>query len=440
MQRLHIFRRAVRRRGAVAVLVALLLVVLLGITALVLDGGYARENVRRVQGACDAAALAAANQLFIHYPQIVTSHYWNYDPGGAAVTAGLANAATNGFPNDGNHSIVYVHVPPWTGPFAGRPGYASVGITYYQNRAFSRIWGAAAIPVRARAVARGRWSDSGKGIILLDPTSRASLNASGGGTIRVTGGAGVVVDSNHGEASVVTGGGSITAAGFEITGGYTGPLTGPVNTGVPPTPDPLSYLPQPSAPVTSGQMTTENLTQGNKRYILTPGRFTNLPNFNVGDEVILGQASVNANGGIYYLDGCGFKSTGANITMDPNSTGGVMLFNMPSSTAQSQQIQISGNSSGTVNLSGLTSGSYAGVLFWQDRTATQPLSVSGGGSFSLTGTFYAANATLQITGSGDAKIGSQYISRALNVGGGGNITIDYRSEDTARIREATLVE
>jgi hypothetical protein len=68
------------------------------------------------------------------------------------------------------------------------------------------------------------------------------------------------------------------------------------------------------------------------------------------------------------------------------------------------------------------------------------MSISGSGNFTLSGTFYAPNAMLAITGGGNAIIGSQYISRALSLGGNGNITINYTNSGTARIREATLVE
>jgi hypothetical protein len=58
----------------------------------------------------------------------------------------------------------------------------------------------------------------------------------------------------------------------------------------------------------------------------------------------------------------------------------------------------------------------------------------------LKGTFYLANALLQVSGNGDAVIGSQYISRTLNLTGGGRITIDYTDEGTARARDVRLVE
>ena len=68
------------------------------------------------------------------------------------------------------------------------------------------------------------------------------------------------------------------------------------------------------------------------------------------------------------------------------------------------------------------------------------MAISGNGNFTLVGTFYTANALLQVTGSGTATIGSQYISRTLNITGGGNITINYTDNGTARERVMCLVE
>jgi hypothetical protein len=77
---------------------------------------------------------------------------------------------------------------------------------------------------------------------------------------------------------------------------------------------------------------------------------------------------------------------------------------------------------------------------FQNRASNVPLAVSGNGDFNLLGTFYAANAQLQITGNGNTTIGSQYISRTLSLSGNGNITIDYRDTTTGRIREVGIVE
>ena len=436
MPRIRLSARA-RRRGIVAVLLALVITGLLGVAAIALDGGLVQDNRRQVQAAADTAALAAGGQMFANYPAIVNSNYTTADPGGAAAAAAQAAATANGYPNNGSTSTVKIYIPPQSGPFSGQIGYAEIIITYYQPRYFSAIWGSVKIPITARAVARGRWAGSGDGIIVLDTVAQDAFNAGGTGALNVTGGAKVIVDSNNASAARDTGGGSATASQFNITGGANGAFNGTVVTGTPPIPDPLAYLPPPPEPP-PGTMTKKNIPGGGTNYFLTPGSYNNLPNFTNGDTVTFQQASAGGSG-IYYFNG-GFTSNGANLIMDSTTSGGLMIYNNANNGSNSQGISIAGNANGTVILSALTSGPYAGILFWQNRTDGQTMSVTGNGVFSLTGTFYLANAQLSVTGGGNATIGSQYISRTLYLGGGGNTLINYTDRGTGQIRVVTLVE
>jgi hypothetical protein len=360
---------------------------------------------------------------------------------------------------------VQVNIPPTSGPYAGQAGYIEVIVTYYSSRAFSLVYGNDAIPVQARAVARGAWEAPKAGVIILNYTSKAALSTQGSGAFTQTGGP-VIVNSGDASAVLDSGNGVLTAPEFDITGGVqlgagatfqTQPTANQIFTGTHPTPDPLAYLPPPSIPL-AGTITTTSLAGGGTQYVLTPGSYSNLPTFGPGDVVILQQASANAAGGIYFINGGGFKSTGASITMDTTTSGGVMLYNEPASTANTELIQITGNASGTVKLSPLTTGPYAGIVLWQDRTSSVPVLVEGNGSFTINGTFYAAGATLNINGNGStttgysyvdssnnvvqnmSKIGSQYISNNLSLGGNGNISIKYQGGDVARTRIITLVE
>ena len=80
-------------RGAVAVVAAAAMILLMGITAVALDGGRMYDERRTAQNAADHASLAAA------WAQCRTE-----DP----IAAGLASAATNGFQNDGVDDFVTI--------------------------------------------------------------------------------------------------------------------------------------------------------------------------------------------------------------------------------------------------------------------------------------------------------------------------------------------
>jgi hypothetical protein len=440
-----------------------LLLMIPAVVALVVDGGVLLTERRRAQATADAAAMAAACVLYDNYP--VDQGLGKVgNPSGAA----LAVASANGYTNDGVTSSVTVNIPPQSGIYAGLPSYVEVIVTYFQGRAFSSFLGTGTMPVRARAVARGAWVPGNNGILVLAYAGKGTLSIQGTGAMTASGGK-VIVNSNNPSASMDTGTGTIQAPEFDITGAdtitgggqmLTSPVPNNILTGVHPTPDPLAYLPVPSQPASAVVVTQGNnlaptyknasytLPNGttntyNNIYIMTPGSYggpsdPRLPNFTNGDLVIFQQASAGG-GGIYYLDAGGFTANGADLIMDPTTSGGIMIYN--AGTGTNDGINIAGNSNGYVNLSGPTNGIYEGLTFFQARNATEPLQIAGNGAFTIAGTIYAANALVKITGNGGlANIGSQYVSLDLSLGGNGNVNINYQGPKVARTRILTLVE
>jgi Flp pilus assembly protein TadG len=414
------------RRGAIAVMTALTLVPLLGIAAIALEGGLLLENRRRTQAAADASALAAADDLYKNY-----GSNNGLDINNSAKTSALKNAAANGYTNDGVTSTVQVHIPPLSGGSIGQPGYAEVTVQLNQPRFFSAIWDSTPIAVTARSVARGRWGAINHAIILLDPTKQGSLASTGNGAVSVTG-ASIVVDSNSAQAATASGNGVVSAPEFDITGSPgegtvgNGSFSGTLKSGQKPLPDPLSYLPAPDPNKLQLQQSGPLQISGPQIVTLQPGVYK-------GGISISGPSTVTLMPGIYYLDGGGFSSTGQAII-----TGlGVMLYNAP--TTSTDTIKIAGQ--GLITITPPTSGVYQGISLFQDRTSTAPLSITGNGSLNMTGTFYAAKATLNIAGNGvQNTIGSQYISYDLSLAGNGAINVIWNANLTARGRNIGLIE
>ncbi len=444
-----------KRPGKVIVLAALSLIPLIGCVAIALEGGLLLDHKREVQAACDAAALAAAESLFSNYQT-----YQGADNNNAAYNAALASASKNGYNNDGTTNKVTVNIPPKSGDHVGVKGYAEVIIQFNQPRYFSNIWSSASMPVQARAVARGMWASSKMGILVLDLHASESLKANGGGTVQVAN-ADLIVNSDDPGAVGSDGTGSIikvTNATADLTGGLKANTTiqGTIAYNQPPTPDPLAYLPAPTKPSTVLTASTTNPNNAaakpyltalgiaakdvGKMYILDPGRYDSLPNFTNGDVVILKQMSANGQKGVYYLNGCGFTSTGATIVMDPtgNTTGGLMFYNDPQKT--SDGINITG---GNVVLSPPTSGPYKGILFWQRRDASIPLQITGQGGMTIYGTFYVAGGPIKVSGSSATHqdtIGSEYIADTVQAGGNGSFMVDWEPDKVAPLRQLAIVE
>ncbi|HQU42442.1 MAG TPA: pilus assembly protein TadG-related protein, partial [Pirellulales bacterium] len=161
------------RRGVAIVLTAIALVAIIGIAAIALDGGLLLDNRQRVQAAADAAAMASAIDLFNQY----LNGGNGLDSPGTAKTSALATASGNGFNNDGENSVVTVNVPPQSGNFVGKAGYAEVIVQVNQKRGLSAIFGTGTLPVSARAVAKGITGNIG--ILILDPSINDSCEIDG---------------------------------------------------------------------------------------------------------------------------------------------------------------------------------------------------------------------------------------------------------------------
>jgi hypothetical protein len=429
-----ILARRHSRRGAAILYMAVSLVALASIAAVTIDIGMMHDRVRHVSASADASALSGAADLY---------KYWKTnrgeDPSGTAAAIAKSVAAANGYPDDGVNGSVVVNIPPKSGPFRGEKSYIEVIITKNDPRYFSRMFSQAPMKTTARAVARGSFSAIKDGIIVLDTSVKGALNAHGGGNITITGDAPVIVNSTHTEAAITNGSNNswVGASQFYFTGGYTqtgssmftgpgGTLPAPITTGSPPTPDPLSYLPQPDpATLPAGTANFVPKQGGGKSWILTPGVFEGGLSYSGKDDVTLLP-------GIYYMKNGGFSFSGQGSLFGR----GVMIYNAPASI--SQNINITGQ--GIVDLSPMTTGMYAGILFFQDRTSTTPINVVGSGGYTITGTFYAANAPISVSGNGDSSIGSQFISRTLDLGGNGTLNIDYNAVNPPGNRILQLVE
>jgi hypothetical protein len=444
------------RRGSVVTIVAICLTAILAIVALVLDGGLLLDERRQTQTAADAAALAAAVDLFTNYPA-----KGGVDASGTAKESALATAKANGFNNDGVTSTVTVNINTSSssqvkylaGPNAGNPlplGYVEVIIEYNEPRFFNGLFGKGSLTVQARAVARGKYTAASPGILILDPTHSNALTTTNTGNIVVRNGGTIIVDSTDPAGASLTNSGNIEAATINLSGspGYkysnSGRIVGTINSDVPPTPDPLRNLPEPSQPalptlptLSSGSSLPYTTSQGvqwsngsaGQVLNLSPGYYPGIRS-SAGGTIVL-NANPDGSPGIYYIGSQGFS-----ITNSTNITGNnVMIY-----SAGTGDISLTG--SGSVTLTPPTSGTYQGISIFQERSSTKQVSITAGGSMNAAGTFYAAAAKMSITNTGDYNnvLGSQYVVYDLDVTGGGGFYIDYAGPNTTPVRTIQLVE
>jgi hypothetical protein len=138
--------------------------------------------------------------------------------------------------------------------------------------------------------------------------------------------------------------------------------------------------------------------------------------------------------GIYYLKGGGFSVSG-----DAKVTGsGVMIYNAPLTATDT----IALSHGGEADLTAPTSGTYAGIVVFRNRTSHVPITLTDHGEVELSGTFYAAAAPVIVGGEGEleAAAGSHYIASGLHVTGDGRIQLGINESPDAASAEAAFAE
>jgi len=314
-----------------------------------------------MQAAADASALGGAHEL--------------HASGSAnLVTAALGDAATNGFTNGQNSVSITVNNPPATGYSTTDSTAVEVLISRSVPTFFMQVLGFSSAMIRARSVAR-QGSGGTTCFYALDPSMSGALNISNGVTATFT--CGVMVDSTNSTALIVTGGSQLNAPSIGVTGGYTvnnGSSTNPTpSTGVSAASNPLSSLPTPT--VGASCIANPNIGNGVTTSI-SPGTYCGL--------TIGGGATVTINPGLYVLKGSGFNiNGGAHVT-----GAGVTFFNSYATGYAYQPFTF--NNGTTISLTAPTTGSYAGILLYQDPTVVSSSinNFAGGANLTLTGTLY----------------------------------------------------
>jgi hypothetical protein len=90
-----------------------------------------------------------------------------------------------------------------------------------------------------------------------------------------------------------------------------------------------------------------------------------------------------------------------------------------------------------------TSGTYEGVLIFEDRSNTAGLNINSGGSATMTGALYLPDATITVSKGGFGNLYSILVADQVSVTSGGGLTVnsDYSGlVDGSPIRRSVVVE
>ena len=359
---------------------------LLGFTGLGIDIGFLRYEKRLQQSAADNAALAGAAEI----------------PFGSSYigTAGKHGASLDGFTDGSDNVTVTVNNPPQSGPHNGDSDYVEAYVAKVQPTYFMKALGITTQTVTARAVAY--WGtgianscvftlgNPGNGIQGFTVNGTPTLNAP---TCGIDDNGTFLTNGNKLDVNA----GSIGVVGTDTNHGG-GTVTPTPITGIAPVGDPLSYL-TPPAVGTPTTFKSNNITPGSTfKSISINGGTVNFP---AGTYVVDGNMTINGNSTV----------TGTGVTFYITNGGSVTI-----------------NGTTNVQFSAPNSGTYAGILFYQDPNDTSTAKINGTSSSVFQGALYFPKASLDFSGTGTTfNSGAAYtviVSDALTISGTATVNIN----------------
>jgi hypothetical protein len=403
-----------RDRGQALALTAAGLFVILGFAGLAIDMGALRHERRLQQTAADAAAIAGANQL-------------QYNVGVSGITSAAQDASklnnfTDGACNPAPYCVtVSVNNPPSSpDPFhSGNANYVEAIVSAVHPTYFTKIFGVTQATVSARAVATLVSQKGGptQGCVYsLGNTSYCTgndcgISFSGTGTIVSASTCGFFDNGNL----TTNGNPTVNVGTVAVTGPNNGNVICPdssssscVSSSAPPTKDPLASLTPPTSctPIPAAALQgSDSIQVNNSQVVSFPAGTYCAKNFTV-------------NGGATVCN-----STNVDCSGMPGSANGGVTFYITGT------VNINGGA--TVQLTAPNSGTYAGILFYQDPTDNKTASLNGTSNSFYQGALYFPSAELDFGGTSSASMnnmGAAYtVIVANNVVIAGNPTLSIKS-------------
>jgi hypothetical protein len=374
--------------GQALVFAALGMLCLLGFVGLGVDMGLLRYDRRIQQTAADAAAIAGAQNL--------AWSGWQAGGQDASARNGFTDVSGNTLATCANAKTaigtvcVQISNPPTTGPHASGANstkYVEAYVSVVQPTYFMKIFGIDRRQVTARAVATNLPGGGGGAGCLytlgLPSASIEGVNIQGSAVLNASN-CGIV---DNGNFNTIGNKIDVTAYSFGVYGSKTGTGGGTVTCVTPPKPcpvteisaatDPVANLsppiPPPCSPCSVGTSIKINGTQitgtgaASVSYNSATTTFTIQPGSYSGIDLsgVQKGSTINFAPGTYIIDGTNGCNAGC-VSIPGNAiVTGTNVFFYFTNNATWQT-----NGTASINLSASSTGTYAGMLFWQDKNDT----------------------------------------------------------------------
>jgi Putative Flp pilus-assembly TadE/G-like len=404
--------------GQTMVLFAFLLAFLIGMASLVIDVGMAYQQDGKLQAVADSAALAGVQEL---------------PDGDAAEDVAKEYIAAHGIDIDSDDYEISIETP-----YAGDTGAIEVTIEGQSDFVLGRVAGVFGANVNGRAVADSEtgigspYSDAS--IVALHPTACKALEIAASGNLVAEGPIMINSNCNSFAAEFSCSTNCNAMGGIESVGGVKNDdkCNPCVKTTIAPFADPLGSVLPPCFPgamvgcTDVGTLTVRNGTAA------SPSTLTN-SNFNFQPGIYYGGMDIGGTvkdwaPGVYIIAGGGLKiNTSTAFTAE-----GVFIYNTrdPGCPSCSKggfgKVEI--NTSTSAKMSAMPTGPYEGLLFFQDRSNTEPAKFNPSASFGI-GTIYFPNAHAELNPSATAAL--QIIASTVKINNSTSFTADWNEDALA---------
>jgi hypothetical protein len=391
------------QKGQVLVMTAVSLVMLLGLASLALDASYMYDKRNELHAAADAAAKVGAIELRRSSGLTIAQlKRFADDQVNALGLSAAACGATSG-------ASVCINHPPVNGPFncINLPGdcnsFVEAIVSQQTDTFFARILGRLNMRPAARAVAGV--SPGPNCMVVFDHVTYANpatgsyvhmddcslvINGQGSPTYDLDNRATIYANT----IGVVHTGSAACNTSHDCTYNDHGTIT-PITQGVAPATDPLGTLPPlplpqlQTPPLPAPTCTTPPTYTANHTFLAV-----NVDEYYCGFEIKGSGGSTTLTfetGKNFYINGPITDTGGADITLVGTD---VMIY-----LSSSARVQLDSTNNLTVRITAPTSGTYSGILFYQDRaTPVNTPAIFGGNNTSIEakGAFYFPTATVQM--------------------------------------------
>jgi Flp pilus assembly protein TadG len=317
---------------------------------------------------------------------------------------------------------------PTSGTYSSDPYAVQVTINVQKRLSFSGMF-LNYIP-RITATAIATIAPSGKYcVISLEDTAVTGITATGNASVNL--GCGMITNSTSLTAAVATGSTSVTASPIAAVGGISASNNWGTGTVLQPftlaQPDPFASVPPPTFPTANcpnlnvNANATKTTWTANSDYKVTPEGYLCFGNMTLNGNVTLPSNSV------IVLD-AGSLSIGAQANVSCSNCTFVLSSRTAATNPQSiGNVNINGGA--TVNLTASNTGTYQGLIVYQDRravngtNANQQSLINGNSASVFQGGFYFPNQTVTFNGTTGMQTNClQLVARTVTYSGNMSIS------------------